>query len=116
LIYALVIGCIIIPYEKYIRISINIRYIALYQSKKEFGERAGITYFGKIEDLKVVQRREISEIPRDDSKLYVLFQIQSWQQLPRTIIPERYGVRSHFYTTLKLMNIASTFGRIMDFE
>jgi len=59
LIYALVIGCIIIPYEKYIRISINIRYIALYQSKKEFGERAGITYFGKIEDLKVVQRREI---------------------------------------------------------
>jgi len=101
-----------IPYEKIHKNILNIRYIALYQSKKEFGERAGITYFGKIEDLKVVQRREISEIPRDDSKLYVLFQIQSWQQLPRTIIPERYGVRSHFYTTLKLMNIASTLAEL----
>jgi len=97
-----------IPYEKVRKNILAIRYVALYQSKKEFGEQAGITYFGKIKYWKVVQRKEISQIPRDDSKLYVLFEVEDWQKMSKTIEPGRYGVRSHFYTTLKLMNIAKT--------
>ena len=40
----------------------NIKFVALAQSKKQFADEAGITYYGKIVDVKVVKRNAIKEI------------------------------------------------------
>ena len=40
----------------------NIKFVALAQSKRQFTGEAGITYYGKIVDIKVVKRNKIIEI------------------------------------------------------
>jgi hypothetical protein len=46
----------------------NIKFVALTQSKGQFAAEAGITYCGKIVDIKVVKRNQIREIPSDSEE------------------------------------------------
>lgn len=53
----------------------NIKFVALAQSKKQFAGEAGISYYGKIIDIKVVKRNKIKEIPSDSQEDYYIFKI-----------------------------------------
>lgn len=41
----------------------KVEYIAIYQSKKDFGENVGILYCGKIKDIKFMKKKDITFIP-----------------------------------------------------
>ncbi|WP_268607386.1 restriction endonuclease-like protein [Paenibacillus apiarius] len=49
----------------------RIEYVALYQSMKQFGSEAGIRYYGRVQEWKVLPRREITyiESSRGSSRL-----------------------------------------------
>ncbi|MFP4199764.1 MAG: DUF2357 domain-containing protein, partial [Halanaerobium sp.] len=79
----------------------NLEYIAIFQSQAKFGEQSGIRYYGKIKNKKIVKRNEI-DFPSQRSSTeenYLLFEVESWQQLGKKIKAEGYGVSgSHIYS------------------
>lgn len=85
----------------------NIKFVALAQSKKQFADAAGITYYGKIVDIKVVKRNMIKEIPSGSEEDYYIFKIEEWKQLHRKIQVKGYQVLRVMYTTEFLLNNAS---------
>ncbi|MBP1947122.1 restriction endonuclease-like protein [Virgibacillus litoralis] len=62
------------------------RYIGLYLPKKEFNDLGGITLYG--------------EIDRVDIGDNVVFRINVWKSLEKTIIPVHYGIQYYMMTTL----------------
>ncbi len=96
-----------IPYEQVKKTCFNIKYVALYQSEKQFSGSGGISYYGEVKDMEVLKRQGITEIPKDSEHLYVKFTVKEWQQLDNVIKPVGYGVRSHIYTTLYLLQRAT---------
>jgi hypothetical protein len=85
----------------------NIKFVALAQSKKQFGDAAGITYYGRIVDINVVKRNMIKEIPSGSEEDYYIFKIEEWKQLQRKIKVKGYQVLRVMYTTEFLLNNAS---------
>jgi hypothetical protein len=85
----------------------NIKFVALAQSKRQFVDEAGITYYGKVVDIKVVKRNKINEIPSDSEEDYYLFQIEEWKKLHRKIEVKGYQVLRVIYSTEFLLNNAS---------
>jgi hypothetical protein len=85
----------------------NIKFVALAQSKRQFSDDAGITYYGRIVDIKVVKRNMIKEIPSDSQEDYYIFKIEEWKQLERKIQVKGYQVLRVLYTTEFLLNNAS---------
>ncbi|MGV8984550.1 MAG: hypothetical protein ACOH2C_25560, partial [Clostridium sp.] len=85
----------------------NIKFVALAQSKRQFDDEAGITYYGKIVDIKVVKRNKIVEIPSNSQEDYYVFKIEEWKQLHRKIEVKGYQVVRVLYTTEYLLNNAS---------
>ena len=86
----------------------NIKYIAIYKSNKLFGEDAGITCYGKVKEINVVQRKEITEIPKASDELYCRFEIEEWVELPHKIISNGFALRRSMYTTFYLLSNADT--------
>jgi hypothetical protein len=84
----------------------NIKFVALAQSKRQFSDEAGITYCGKIVDIKVVKRNMIREIPSDSEEDYYVFKIEEWKKLHRKIEVKGYQVVRVMYTTEYLLNNA----------
>lgn len=95
-----------IPYQRLKKMCFNIDYIALYQPETVFKDNSGIRYYGLIDDMEVVKRRDITELPKNSEELYVKFIIRDWETLAQPIKPVGYGVRSHIYTTLYLLKHA----------
>jgi hypothetical protein len=95
-----------IPYENIKTKGASFKYIALYQSEKAFKEDAGIRYFGEVDEWKLVRRREISEIPKNSDEPYIRFKIKEWKLLDKVIKPKEYGVLSHIYTNMQLLQNA----------
>ena len=62
-----------------------ISHVAIYQSRRFYGKKATIRYYGKVTDTKLLPRNEITEIPREDDTLYYRFEIDNWRTLPRSI-------------------------------
>ncbi len=62
-----------------------VSHVAIYQSRRFYGKKAAIRYYGKVTDTKLLPRYDITEIPREDDTLYYRFQIDAWQSLPHTI-------------------------------
>ncbi|WP_309119869.1 DUF2357 domain-containing protein [Paenibacillus sp.] len=65
------------------KILTQLEYVALSQSRKQFDEDAGIRWFGKITDWKIVKRKEILERPADPARaeeLYVYFKVEHWER------------------------------------
>ena len=86
----------------------KIDYIALAQSKNTFGEEGGISYYGKIKEIRTVKRREIVEISKDSDEEYYRFEIEEWVKLPKKILVDRYQVRKIIYTSKYLLFNSST--------
>jgi hypothetical protein len=89
----------------------NLEYIAIFQSKAKFGEQSGIRYYGRIKNKRVVQREEIDfpSSSKNNDRNYLLFEVESWQQLGKKIKAEGYGVSgSHIYSNLMLLKKADT--------
>ncbi|MFT5875859.1 MAG: hypothetical protein ACI8WT_004857, partial [Clostridium sp.] len=85
----------------------NIKFVALAQSKKQFVGEAGITYYGKIVDIRVVKRNRINEIPSDSEEDYYVFKIEEWKKLHIKIEVKGYQVIRVIYTTEYLLHNAS---------
>lgn len=62
-----------------------VSHVAIYQSKRFYGKKANIRYYGKVTDTKLLPRYDIMEIPREDDTLYYRFEIDSWKSLPHSI-------------------------------
>ncbi|WP_103108856.1 DUF2357 domain-containing protein [Brevibacillus reuszeri] len=81
------------------KILTQIEYVALCQSRKQFGEDGGIHWYGSITDWKVVRRKDILErIPRPgtEEELYVRFEVNEWIKREK---PIRFGGQG-IYTLL----------------
>lgn len=89
----------------------NLEYIAIFQSKRKFDKASGVRYYGRIKNKKIVKRKEI-DFPSSSKKAdqdYLLFEVESWQQLGKKIKSEGYGVSSsHIYSNLMLLKKADT--------
>ncbi|CCU78719.1 conserved hypothetical protein [Halanaerobium saccharolyticum subsp. saccharolyticum DSM 6643] len=89
----------------------NLEYIAIFQSKAKFGQQSGVRYYGRIKNKKIVERKEIN-FPSSSKRTnhnYLLFEVESWQQLGKKIKAEGYGVSgSHIYSNLMLLKKADT--------
>jgi len=85
-----------------------IRIIAIGQSKNLFGSEAGVRYYGRVKDIKIVKRKEIEEIPRESDELYIRFEIKEWEQLNNPIKVEGFQVITVLYTTDYLLKNAGT--------
>lgn len=86
------------------KILTQLEFVALYQSLRRFGEdgEAGIRYYGRIIDWKVVQRRQITQIPltrNNPDELYVVFTIDEWLLREKPIIPGGHGIYRVLYTS-----------------
>lgn len=83
-----------------------LRYVAIYQSKEQFRGDAGILYYGEIRSYKLVQRKDITEIPETKSNPtdeYYRFEIVEWKKLKRKITVRDSSVVSVRYTNLFLL-------------
>lgn len=83
----------------------RLEYVALYQSRKqsaELKEEAGIFWYGKVIDWKVLRRKEITEIPPrrgTEEKLYIKFSVAEWVKRETPIIPGGRGIYTLLYTS-----------------
>ncbi|PWV98526.1 hypothetical protein DFQ01_11736 [Paenibacillus cellulosilyticus] len=87
----------------------SLEYIALYQSRKQFEHEAGVQWYGRITDWRIVKRREIKERPPTEGteeELYVYYTIEQWQQRKTTIEPGGQSVYTCLYTTKYLFDNA----------
>lgn len=86
------------------KIFTQLEYVALYQSQRKFGGNgdAGIRYFSRIMDWKVVQRKQITQIPltrNNPDELYVVFTVEEWQKREQPIVPGGHGIYRVLYTS-----------------
>ncbi|SHH74407.1 restriction endonuclease-like protein [Clostridium grantii] len=82
-----------------------VEYIAISQSKKLFGEEvSGISYVGKVSEIKIVKRSEIVEIPKKNDELYVRFEVEKWEKRDKKIRIEDFNVRKIMYTSKFLLD------------
>jgi predicted component of viral defense system (DUF524 family) len=83
----------------------SVEYIAISQLKKLFGEEvAGISYVGKVSEIKIVKRSEIVEIPKDSDELYIRFEVEKWERREKKIRIEDFNVRKIMYSSKFLLD------------
>lgn len=90
----------------------QVEFIAVYQSKKLFGENAGVLYYGEVEETSLVTRKEINKLggrTHPNAKCY-RFAIKEWKQLQSKIEFEKDWVyRPRYSNSFLLHNSKSTF-------
>ncbi|MBE7051243.1 MAG: hypothetical protein E7395_01550 [Ruminococcaceae bacterium] len=79
----------------------RVEYVAIYQSKNFFGKNSGILYYGKVSSYNLVERRAITEIPKNSDKMYYKFNLE-WHRLPNRICSSGGG-RFFWSTSLFLL-------------
>lgn len=87
----------------------QIEYVALYQSMKQFGGEAGIRYYGRVREWKVLPRREITYIQSSRGaadELYVLFTVEQWEEREQPIVPGGHYVYHALFTAKPLFDRA----------
>ncbi|MDG0872131.1 restriction endonuclease-like protein [Paenibacillus thiaminolyticus] len=87
----------------------QIEYVALYQSMKQFGSGAGIRYYGRVQEWKVLHRREITYIQSSRGvadELYVLFTVEQWEEREQPIVPGGHYVYHALFTAKPLFDRA----------
>lgn len=87
-----------------------VKTVAIAQSKDKFRKEAGVLYYGRVKQIKIVKRSEIKEIPprhnKDIEELYVRFEIEEWKKLKKPIRVEGFNVITIMYTTDYLLHKA----------
>lgn len=90
---------------KNINLSKNrVEYIAIYQSDKQFGKDSGVLYYGKVNNIKAVKRKEITYLLSDKEELYYYFEIEKWTKLNKLIKRGNFRLRNFMYTTEYLLH------------
>ncbi|WZL71761.1 DUF2357 domain-containing protein [Clostridiaceae bacterium 35-E11] len=88
----------------------DVKTVALAQSKDKFKGDAGVLYYGRVKQIKIVKRSEIKEIlpknNKDPKELYVRFEIEEWKKLKKPIRVEGFNVITLMYTTEYLLHRA----------
>lgn len=87
----------------------NIEYVALYQQKYDYPP-GGIRYYGRVKDFQILKRNEIKELPpnRDrEDRLYVRFNVVTWEERNLPVEARGYGIASHLFTTWELFTQAT---------
>ena len=84
-----------------------IHYVALYQSKNQFGDKdSGILYYGEVSRSRLVKSSEITEIPKNSDEDYYYLRIKEWKTLSKPIaIKEIRDI--NFFTNLFLLTHSS---------
>ena len=83
------------------------RYVALYQSKRTFGDEvAGIKYYGEVKKCTPMRRSKIREIPKSSNELYYKFKIKKWERLNEPISAKEIGFVRLFTNSFLLQNVA----------
>jgi len=80
----------------------NLEYVAVYQSKKKYGEEGGIHWYGKIADWQVLPRKAITERPPrpgTEEELYVKFVVEEWMKREMPIVSGGQGIYTLMFTT-----------------
>ncbi|MFW6015915.1 MAG: DUF2357 domain-containing protein [bacterium] len=97
------------PYAKSV-MGKDLKYVAIFQSKRKFNSQSGVRYYAVIEDIELVKRKEINfPTSRNPESDYILFHLGNWQELPKAIKTEGYGVSSsHIYSNDMLLKKADT--------
>lgn len=78
--------------------NLPIHEVAIYQPKDLYGREAGIEWYGEVESIEKVKRREIEEFYRDSDELYYRLNVLEWHKLDRRIEAKEYGIRSIAFT------------------
>ena len=90
----------------------QVEYIAIYRSKKLFGEDAGVLYYGEVLEVSVLPRIEINNLggrTHPNAECY-RFKIKEWKELSPKIGFERDWVyRPRYSNSFLLHNSKSTF-------
>lgn len=101
-----------VPAESLIAGYHQVEYIAVYQSKKLFGEDAGILYYGEVKETSIVARKEINNLggrTHPDAKCY-RFAIKEWKRLhPKIEFEKDWVYRPRYGISFLLHNSKSTF-------
>jgi len=88
--------------------ALPIRYVSIFQSKTLFGNNAGIRYYGKVIQTKLIPRKQIDFPLRRNNgdELYYAFGIEEWKTLPATIGIKYDIVREPRFTNKLLLDLA----------
>lgn len=84
----------------------DVRFLALYRSKKQFSDReAGIVEYGEVGGYRELPRGEITEIParHNPAELYYRFYITEWKALKHPIRARGLAPGMNMFTTLFLL-------------
>lgn len=99
-----------IPVESFSASYHQADYIAIYQSRKLYGQDAGILYYGEVVNTEVIPRAEINDIKgrtAPSAKCY-RFEIKEWVELDSKIEFEKEWVYYPRYTNLFLLRNSKT--------
>ena len=90
----------------------QVDYVAIYQSKRFFGDDAGILYYGEVTNTEIVLRKDINNLyghTHPNAKCYY-FRIKEWKKIDSKIEFEKDWVYRPRYTNIFLLNnVKSTF-------
>ena len=91
----------------------KVEYVALSQPINKFKNEAGISYYGKVIEINEVERREITELPKDSNELYYYIKVEEWIKLPKKIEVMGYAVRRCLYSSEYLLKNASMISELL---
>lgn len=94
-----------VPVEQIPEEQLPVAYVAIYQSRSLFQEECGIRFYGKVTRCTVVQRWQISEIPKESKQWYYRFEVDSWEQLENPIQVREVPIQ-HMFTNAFLLTHA----------
>ncbi len=95
-----------IPVDQVLGCEFPVKYIAIYQSKKLFGENAGIRYYGEVEYCTTLERCKIREIPKKSTEKYLYFKVKSWHELDTPVRAKEMSFVA-FTTSMNLLKNSS---------
>jgi len=93
------------PYTRLRGARLRADFLLFFQSKRKFGENAGIQFWAKVKSFQVGQRTDIRPAPpwqghKDD--LYAWFKVNKIQRLSKPIPPSDKGYPAYFRVTTRL--------------
>lgn len=84
-----------------------IRYVAAFQTPRMFREKAGVRYYGKVLEERMVPRSSIREVPQTHGSpedQYYRYEIEKWIPLEKPILPKEAAFVRGFTNLFLLQN------------
>ena len=91
----------------------KVEYVSLSQPINRFKSEAGISYYGKVVEIKEVERREITELPKNSNEIYYYIKVEKWIKLPNKIEVMGYAVRRCLYSSEYLLKNATMIAELL---